>query len=65
MINKSTLKNTEINLNNVLIMTEDFNTRNNDQDYLYLYYSTHVDTLREIANSLNLESSIPINQVST
>ena len=65
MINKSTLKNTEINLNNILIMTEDFNTRNNDQDHLYLYHSTHIDTLREIANSFNLESSMPFNQVST
>jgi len=59
------LKNTEINLNNILIMTENFNIRDNNWDPLYLHYSIHADTLREIANNFNLELSTPINQVST
>ena len=35
------LKNIEVNLNNILIITRDFNIRDNDWDFLYLYYSTH------------------------
>ena len=38
------LKDTEINLNNVLIITGDFNTRENNYDPLYPHYSTHLDT---------------------
>jgi len=32
---------------------------------LYLHHSIHADTLREIADSFNLELSMPVNQVST
>ena len=39
------LKNIEVNLNNILIITRDFNIRDNDWDFLYLYYSTHADIL--------------------
>ena len=39
------LKNTEVNLNNVLIMAEDFNIRNNNWDPLYPYYLFHADIL--------------------
>ena len=59
------LKNTKMNLNNVLIMTENFNIRDNDWDLLYLHHSTHADTVRKIADSLNLELSSPIDQIST
>ena len=59
------LKNTEVNLNNILIMTGDFNIRDNKWDISYLYHLIHTDTLRKIANSFNLELSLPINQVST
>jgi len=38
-------------------MTGDFNIRDNDWDPLY---STYVDSLREIADSFNLELSTPI-----
>ena len=57
------LKDTEVNLNNRLIMTGDFNIRNNDWDPSYLYYSTYIDNLREIAESFDLELSMPVNQV--
>ena len=41
---QSTLKNTEINLNNVLIMTRDFNIRDNNWDLLYSHaYKIVVD----------------------
>jgi len=39
------LKNIEVNLNNVLIITGNFNIRDNDWDFLYLYYSTYIDIL--------------------
>jgi len=55
------LKNTEVNLNNVLIMIGDFNIKDNDWDSLYPHYSTHADSLREIVDSFNLELSTPIN----
>ena len=46
-------------------MIEDFNIRDNDWNFLYLHHSIHTDTLREIADSFNLELSMPVNQVST
>ena len=38
---------------------------NNDWDILYSHYSTYADTIREIADSFNLELSILVNQVPT
>lgn len=46
-------------------MTGDFNIKNNNWDPLYPYHSIHTDTLREIADSFNLELSMPINQIPT
>ena len=45
------LKNTEVNLNNILIITGDFNIRDNDWDLSYPHYSSYTDTLLEVANS--------------
>jgi len=59
------LKNIEIYLNNVLIITGDFNIKNNDWDPLYSYHSIYTDILREIADSFNLELFMPINQIPT
>lgn len=59
------LKNIEINLNNVLIITEDFNIRNNNWNLLYFHYLAHTDIIMEIANSFNLSLFTPIIQVST
>jgi len=59
------LKDTEVNLNNVLIIIVDFNIRDNNWDSLYSYYLTHADILQEVADSLNLELSMPIKLVST
>ena len=41
------LKDTEININNVLIMTSDFNIRDNLWDPDFLYYLIYKDTLRQ------------------
>lgn len=59
------LKDPEANLNNVLIMTENLNIRDNDWDPLYPHHSTPTDILREIANSFNLELSVVIKKMPT
>ena len=59
------LKDTEVNLNNVLIMTNNFNMRNNDWDPSYPYYLIYTDILQKIADSFNLELSLLINQILT
>ena len=47
------LKDTEANLNNVIIITGNFNIRNSDWDPVYSYHSLHTDTLCEISDSLD------------
>ena len=59
------LKNTEANFQNLLIMTGDFKIRDNLWNPLYPYYSSHSDDLFIIADSFNLELSIPTNRVPT
>jgi len=54
-----------MNLNNILIIVEDFNIRDNNWNSSYLYHLIYIDTLREIADSFNLELSLSINQLST
>ena len=46
-------------------MTENFNIKDNDWDLLYPHYSSYTNTLREIADLIDLKLSISINQVST
>ena len=58
------LKNTEVNLNNVLIITVNFNIRDSNWNLLYPHYSTYANVFQEAADSLNLDLSIPINPVS-
>jgi len=48
------LKNTEVNLNNVLIMIEDFNIRDNNWDILYPHHLIYANTLKDITDSFNL-----------
>jgi len=59
------LKNTETNINNVLIMTGDFNIRNNSWNSLFPHHSSYYSTLTDIVNSLNLYISKSTNQVPT
>ena len=54
------LKNTEVNLNNILIMTDDFNIRDNDWNSSYPHHLSHTDTLLEIANIFGLDLFMPI-----
>ena len=51
------LKDTKVNISNILIMTGDFNIRDSFWDLLYLYHSTHSDLLLDIMDSLSLRLS--------
>jgi len=59
------LKDTEVNLNDILIITGDFNIRDNEWYFLYSYHFNHTDSLKEIeiADSFNIKLLTPVNQV--
>ena len=59
------LKNTEVDISNLLIMTGDFNIRDSAWDPIFPHYSTFNDDLFTIANSFNLELLSPTNCVPT
>ena len=48
------LKNTEVDIHNVLVMTGDFDIRNSLWNLLYPHYSTHSNFLIDIMNSFSL-----------
>jgi len=58
-------KNTEVNISNLLIMTGDFNIRDNIWDLSFPHHSVISDNLMTIADSFNLELFFPTNYVST
>ena len=55
------LKDTKANINNILIITGNFNIRDSLWDSNYLYYSIHSRLLFNIADSFFLGLSISIN----
>ena len=57
------LKNTEVSINNLLIMTGDFNIRDSLWDSSFPYHSSISNNLIIIADSFNLELSILTNSV--
>ena len=59
------LKDTEVNIDNILIMTGDFNIRDRLWDPLFSHYSTISDDLFIIADSFNLSLSNPTNPCPT
>ncbi len=59
------LIDTEVNINNILIMTGDFNIRDNLWDYNYPHYSIHSNLLFDIADSLYLKLSELTNYILT
>jgi len=66
--NQSTLKyikDTEANLQNVLIMIGDFNIKDSVWNSLFSFHLSHSDSSLETVDSFNLCLSSPIQQVST
>ena len=59
------LKDTEINIMNLLIMTGDFNIRDSIWDLSFPQYSAISDDFMIIADSFNLDLSFPIYYVPT
>ena len=59
------LKNTEVNIPNLLIITGDFNIRDSIWDPSFPYHSAISDDLMIIADSLNLDLSISTHYVLT
>jgi len=59
------LKNTEVNINNLLIMTGNFNIRDWLWDPSFLYHSSISDDLFIIADLFNLDLSLPTNPIPT
>ena len=59
------LKNTEINIPNAIIITGDFNIRDNIWDPNYLFYLYNSDLLFDIADSFSLSISNSIENVPT
>jgi len=59
------LKNTEVNINNLLIMTGNFNIRDSLWDPAFPHHSSISDDLIIIADSFNLVLSVPANSVPT
>jgi len=59
------LKDTEVNITNLLIMTGDFNIRDSIWDLSFPYHSAISDNLMILADSFNLDLLIPTHQVPT
>ena len=59
------LKDTEVNIDNVLLMTGDFNIRDSLWDPSFLFHSSISDDLLIIANSFNLTLWTPTNSCPT
>jgi len=59
------LKDTEVNIPNLLIMTGDFNIRDSIWDLSFPYHSAISDNLMIIADSFNLDLSFPTYHVPT
>ena len=59
------LKNTKANIYNVLIITEDFNIRDNIWDPSYSFCSFHSDSLIDIADLIDLCLLKSTNQIPT
>ena len=53
------LKDTEVNIGNILIMSGDFNIRDNSWNLNFPYHSSYSDVLFEVADFLHLELSRP------
>jgi len=55
------LKDTEINIDNIVLMTGDFNIRDSLWDHSFPFHSSSSDDLIIIADSFDLALSLPTN----
>ena len=58
-------KDTEVNISNVLIITENFSIKNSFEDYNFLYYSIYRDILFDITDFFSFELSKPFESFPT
>ena len=66
--NQSTLKylkDSEANIQKILIITDNFNVRDRDWDLVYLFHSVHNELLFDISDTLDLSLSHPTNPILT
>ena len=54
------LKDTEVNIHNILIMAGNFNIRDSNWKSSYSFYSIHSDTLLKIVDFFDLKLFLPI-----
>ena len=54
------LKNTEVNIHNILVIARNFNIRDRNCNHSYPHYLAHSNIYKDIANSLKLKLSFPI-----
>jgi len=59
------LKDTEVNINNLILMTDDFNIRDSLWDPSFPHHSSISDDLFILADSFNLDLSTPTDPIST
>jgi len=59
------LKNTEVNVHNVLVMVSNLNIRDSIWNLLFSFHSIHSNLLVDVADSFDLMLSYPTNQVLT
>ena len=59
------LKDTKTSIHNIIIITSDFNIRNSLWDSNFPFHSIHSNTLLDIADSLSLAISKPLENFST
>ena len=59
------LKNTEVNVRNVLVIVSNLNIRDSIWNLLFSFYSIHSNLLVDVADSFDLMLSYPTNQVLT
>ena len=59
------LKDTEVNINNLILMTDDFNIRDSLWDPLFPHHSSISDDLFILVDSFNLDLSTPTDPIPT
>jgi len=59
------LKDTESNIHNIIIMTDNFNIRDSIWDFNFPFHSSHSNSLFDVADSFSLDISKPLKNFPT